>query len=135
VTICKIKTSFFVTEKCLKSRNFFFHVKTDPKGHVTHLRLKMDVIMSHDGFKCQMLFNETRAIVFQFKVILLKTRDPLYSVNSIIFTSKPRKNVKSHVTFLTVARRFSIIEYMYFKRSCDPFFNVKPESGRSRDFK
>jgi len=37
-----------------KSRDSFFNVKTDPEGHVTLLRLKMEFIMSQDNFKCHL---------------------------------------------------------------------------------
>jgi len=32
---------------------FFFNVKTNPKGHVTVLRLKFDFIISAGSFECQ----------------------------------------------------------------------------------
>jgi len=37
----------------LKSSDSFFDVKTHPEDHVTLLRLKTELIMSHDSFKCQ----------------------------------------------------------------------------------
>jgi len=48
----------------------FFNFKTDSKGHVTVLRLKMDFIRSHDSFKCHL---KGHVIIFNYFNVKTKT--------------------------------------------------------------